>query len=255
MIYDLKKEAMYGIRSGKLVSILGGFMFFSLLTPFMLKIVLPQVLLSRGASTQDLSGLLEISQIGCLQIYLKDMFEIGTIIVSFSLCGLLAQEIRDGTLVIPLCSGKKYTIILGSKVVVFGSAVLCISLMASIASYLYSGYLYSFEINVLPVLNSAFLLGIYMIFLVLSAAMWGSILKKPIATGFMTLLTAYGLHFLGELLDIHRWLPSGLLIQAQRLTSLSDASIFATIGITSILSIFMYVITLRRLFSLEWNER
>lgn len=255
MIYDLKKEAMFGIRSGKLVAILGGFMFFSLLTPFMLKIVLPQVLLSRGATTRDLSGLLDVTQIGCLQIYLKDMFEIGTIIVSFSLCGLLAQEIRDSTLIIPLCSGKKFSSILGSKIIVFGTAVLCISLMASIASYLYSGYLYSFEIGVLPVLMSAFLQGIYMIFLVLCAAMWGSIIKKPIATGFVTLLTAYGLHFIGELLDIHEWLPSGLLIQAQRLTSLSDASIFATIGITSILSIFMYVITLRRLQSLEWNER
>lgn len=255
MIYDLKKEAMYGFRSGKFLAIMGGFMFFSLLTPFILKVVLPQVLLSRGASTQDLSGLLEITQMGCIQIYLKDMFEIGTIIVSFSLCGLLAQEIRDGTLIIPLCSGRKYACILGSKVVVFGLGVFSISLLAAIANYLYSGYLYSFEIGASSVLIAGFLQGIYMVFLVLCVVMWGSIIKKPVATGFLTLLTAFGMHFIGELLGIHKWLPSGLLLQAQRLNPLSDISVFTTLSVTAILSIIMFVVTLKRLNRLEWNER
>ncbi|NLT48386.1 MAG: hypothetical protein GXX92_08225, partial [Clostridiales bacterium] len=85
--------------------------------------------------------------------------------------------------------------------------------------------------------------------------MWGSVLKRPIATGFLTLVTAFGLHFTGGLLGIHEWLPSGVLLQAQQLTEATDQSLITSLAITTLLSAVMFAVALWRMKNMEWNER
>lgn len=254
MMQDIRKEIKYGLRSGKLLILLASFLCFALLTPVMLKVVLPEILQSQGASPQDLSGIMGMTQTGCIQIYMNDVFEIGTIIVAFTLCGLLAQEIRDNTLVLPLCSGKRFVYILSGKLLVFGLALTVIPMLALIVDYLYAGMLFTFEVEILPILLAGILQGMYMVFLLACIMIWGAVFKKPIPAGFLTLATAFGLHFVGSLLGIHAWLPSGLLIQAQHLTEAPESSVILTLGITIILIIVMFALTLMRLKKIEWNE-
>lgn len=255
MMHNVDKEIKYGFRSGKLLILLASFLFFALLTPLMLKFVLPGILQSQGASPQDLSGIMGMTQISCIQIYMNDIFEMGTIIVAFTLCGLLAQEIRDNTLVLPLCSGKHFTSIIGGKLLVFGFALSLIPLLALIVDYMYAGLLFSYELEIFPILRAGILQGLYMVFLLACIIMWGAVQKKPIAAGFLTLATAFGLHFIGSLLGIHAWLPSGLLVQAQHLTEAPESSLILTVTITIVLIIAMFALTLMRLKSIEWNER
>jgi hypothetical protein len=221
----------------------------------MLKVVLPQILQSQGASPQDLSGIMGMTQTACIQIYMNDVFEIGTIIIAFTLCGLLAQEIRDNTLVLPLCSGKCFGSIVGAKLLVFGLALLMIPLLALTVDYLYAGMLFSFEVELLSILRAGILQGIYMVFLLACIILWGAVLKKPVSAGFLTLATAFGLHFAGGLLGIHAWLPSGLLVQAQRLNEAPEPSLVVTLVVTVALSLSMFALSLMRLKSIEWNER
>lgn len=255
MMQNVGKEIKYGFRSGKMLILLASFLFFALLTPLMLKFVLPGILQSQGASTQDLSGIMGMTQTSCIQIYMNDVFEMGTIIIAFTLCGLLAQEIRDNTLVLPLCSGKHFGSIIGEKLLVFGFALALIPLLALIVNYLYAGLLFSYELEIFPILRAGILQGLYMVFLLACIIMWGAVLKKPISAGFLTLATAFGLHFIGSLLGIHAWLPSGLLVQAQHLTEAPASSLILTLIITIILIIAMVALTLMRLKSIEWNER
>lgn len=255
MIQDVRKEIRFGIRSGKLLVLVAGFLFFALLTPVMLKFILPQILQSQGASAKDLAGIMGMTQTACIQIYMNDVFEIGTIIVAFTLCGLLAQEIRSNTLVLPLCSGRRFTRIVGTKLLVFGVALAIIPVLALIANYVYAGMLFSFEVNLFSVLRAGILQGLYMVFLLVCLIMWGAFLKKPIPAGFLTLATAYGLHVAGGLLNVHAWLPSGLLVQAQRLAEPPEPSLAKTLLITVIIGGIMVVFTLMRLKKLEWNER
>lgn len=257
MIQEIRKELRFGIRSGKLLILTAGFLFFALLTPVMLKYVLPAILGSRfaGSAPQELSGLLDMTQTGCMQSYMGDIFEMGVIIITFTLCGLMAQEIRDNTPVLPLCADRRFGGIIGGKLVVFGAALILIPILSLVVNFVYSGMLFSYEVKVLPMLRGGLLQGVYMVFLLACLVMWGTFLKKPIPAGFLTLATAFGLHFAGGLLDIQTWLPSGLLLEAQRLVDMPAQSLPRTVCITLALVGSMIALTLIRLRKMEWNER
>lgn len=255
----IKKELLYALRSGRIIILLVSFLFFALLTPVMLKVVLPQVLSSQfggeAAQAQDVSGMMDMTQLGCIQSYMGDVFEIGIIIISFTLCGLLASEIQDNTLVLPLCSGKRFGRIVGAKLLVFGILLLLIPIFSLLVDYVYSGFLFEYEIGIIPILYGGLLQGIYMQFLLACLLMWGVFLRKPIPAGFLTLATAYGIHFIASLLQFQQWTPSGLLIEAQRLAPGFASPLLIPLAVT-VLTIFLMIFsTLSRLKRLEWNMR
>ncbi len=257
MIKDISKELKYGLRNSRFLILLISFLFFALLTPVMMKVVLPEVLKSQfpGMTVQQLQGMMNMTQLGSVQSYMGDIFEIGSIIVAFSLCGLMAQEIKDNTLVMPLCSGKRFGGIIGAKMLVFGFVLVLVPLITLIIDYTYAGLLFSFDIGIRPIVRGGLLQGVYMVFLLACVVMWGTLVKRPVAAGFMTLATAFGLHFVGGLLDAHEYLPSGLLNEAQKLSETPASSLSKTLFITIGIIIAFMIITLTHLRSMEWNER
>lgn len=257
MMQEINKELKFGLRNSRFLVLAIGFLFFAVLTPVMTKVVLPQVLASQfpGMTEEVMRGMVDMSQLGCLRSYMGDIFEIGSIIVAFTLCGLLAQEIKDNTLVLPLCSGKKLGNIVGAKLLVFGTALVLSLTVALIVDYVYAGLLFKFDIGLVPVLRAGILQGLYMVFLLVCVLMWGAILKSPIATGFAALVTAYGLHLVGSLLSIQEYLPSALLAEAQQLAVAASPSLWMSLLITvGIIAAFLTV-TLVRLNTMEWNQR
>src|SRR5690554_4720353 len=117
MTKDIKKEFIFGIRSSRFLIIAAAFTFLGLLTPIMLKILLPMIFSSQFPGMDDsmIEQMVDMSHRGSLQGFFNDLFEMGTLIVAFTLCGLLAQELKDNTLVIPLCSGKSFSNIVLAK--------------------------------------------------------------------------------------------------------------------------------------------
>ncbi len=258
MSANIGKEFKYGMRSSRFLILMVGFLFFAVLTPVMTKVVLPQIMQSQlaGISEQELAAMVDMSQLGCLQSYMGDVFEIGTIIVAFTLCGLLAQEIRENTLVLPLCSGKRFGSIVGAKMLVFGTALMLAPTVALIVDYLYAGLLFSFEVDIAPIIRAGLLQGTYMLFLLACLLAYGALVKKPIATGFLTIGTAFGLHFLGSWLRLHAYLPSGLLVEAQQqLHGAPSSSLPQTLLITAGIIFALVMITVQRMKTMEWNER
>lgn len=254
---EMAKEMRYGLRNGRFLILSAGFMFFAMLTPVMMKLVVPSVMQSQmpGLTPEILGQMFQMTQIQCIQSYMGDVFEIGSVIVAFTLCGLLAQEIKDNTLVLPLCSGKRLLKIAGAKLAVFGAALVVILTAALAVDYAYAGLLFSFDIGFLPILRGGLLQGVYMVFLAASLLMWGAIIKKPIAAGFVTLGTAYGASYLGSLLSISSYLPSGLLDAAMKLSIAPDPNMMRPLLITIALIIAFMGITLLRLRHMEWNQR
>lgn len=254
---ELSKEWRYALRSGQLLILCASFLFFALATPLLLKLVLPQVLSSRslGEAIPDLSGLLSLTQLDCMRTYLGDVFEIGVIIIAFTLCGLTASEIKDNTWVLPLTAGKRLATMVMAKLLVFGLALILIPLLALLADYVYSGLLCGFEIGVLPVIYSGLLQGSYMFFLLPCLLMWGALVKKPIAAGFLTLATAYGIHFISSLLGWQQWTPAGLLLAAQQLSPVATTAILLPLLATILFSLLLLAVTLMQLKRLEWNGR
>lgn len=257
MRIEIIKELRYAIRSGRILILFASFLFFALLTPVMLKVVLPMVLSGQlaGEATQGIGGLTDMTQLDCIRNYMDDVLQIGTIIIAFTLCGLTASEIRDHTWVLPLCAGKRFGLMLGAKLLVFGGLLVMIPVLALLADYGYSGLLFGFEIGVLPILYGGLLQGIYALFLLCCLIMWGVLLKRPIPAGFMTLATAFGIHFISSLLNVQSWTPSGLLVEAQKLMLSVAPSLFLPLSVTIVLMIFMMTFTLSRLRRMEWDVR
>lgn len=254
---EIIKEARYALRSGRIVILLVSFMFFALLTPVMLKVVLPMVLFNQptGEIMQGMSGLDNITQLDCIRNYMDDVLQIGTIIIAFTLCGLTASEIRENTWVLPLCAGKRYGRMIGAKLLVFGVLMVIIPTLALIADYVYSGLLFGFEIGILPILYGGLLQGVYVFFLLSCLIMWGVLLKSPIAAGFLTLATAFGIHLISSLFRVGKWTPSGLLAHANELTPRVGSSLLVPLSMTVLWIIAMTIITFAQLKHMEWNTR
>lgn len=257
MRHDIVKEIRYGVRNSRFLILMAAFAFFAVLTPVMMKVILPMMLKSQfpGMTEQTLVEMVDMTQLGCIRSYMGDVFEIGSIIVAFTLCGLIAQEIKDNTLVLPLCAGKQFDSLVGAKMIVFGTLLVLVPVLSLLINYAYAGLLFSFEIGIVPVIRGGLLQGAYLVFLLACLVMWGAILKKPIATGFASLATVYGLHFAGSAFSMNAFLPSGLLEQAQQLAVVPAASLPQTLVMTTGIILLFLAVTLFRLTHMEWNER
>lgn len=257
MINEIKKEARYAFRSGKFIIILSSFLFFAILTPIMLKSILPMILsnqLSQDGS-QDIGSIINATQISCIQSYMGDVFEIITIIIAFSLGGITASEIKNNTLIFSLCSGKSYKNIIAGKTIVFGAMFVLIPILALIVNYVYSGILFEFDINIFPIIFGGLLQSLYMLFLLTCLIMYGVISKNTISCGFLSLATVYGIHFISSLFLFQEWTPSGLLIQSQKLLPSFGVHLYIPVLITLVLIMLMLFVTINRLKHIEWNTR
>ena len=254
---DIKKEVLYSLRSSRFLIIAATFLFFGILTPVMTKFILPAIFQSQfpGVTDEMMAEMVDMSQLGSLKSFFNDMFEMGTLVIAFSLCGLLAQELKDNTLVIPLCSGKRFSRIVLSKLIVFSAALSASVIIAVSVSYLYAGALFAFDVPFLAVMKSGLLQSFYLIFILSCLLFFGSLIKKPIAAGFITLFTAFGLQAAGNLLDINSWLPSGLVAEAQTLSDTLPSNTLFTLLITAVLIAAMTGLTIIRLQTIELNER
>lgn len=257
MKQDIIKEIRFGLRNSRVLILFVGFLFFAVLTPVMMKVFMPLILKSQfpGMTEQTIAEMVEMTQIGCIRSYMGDVFEIGSIIVAFTLCGLMAQEIKDNTLVLPLCAGRQFGGIVGAKMLVFGAVLVLAPVLSLIVNYVYAGLLFAFDVGMGPVIRGGLLQGVYMVFLLSCIIMWGTIIKKPIAAGFVSLVTAFGLHFAGSAFSISAYLPSGLLDEAQQLAVIPPSSLVQSLCMTAGIIILFAAATVLRLKHMEWNER
>ena len=235
MLSTLKKDIKDGIRNYRFLIIFAGFMFFALLTPIMNKMILPGLLKSQfpGMDEVTMNSMLVNTQIENIRGYMGDIFEIGMIIVSFTLCGAIAMELREYTMILPVCSGKKYSEIILSKMLVFGISLIAVTTVSILSNYIYSGILFGFEVNgVVPVLKAGVLQGLYMVFILSVLVFLGTLLRNQIVVGLLTLIFAYVSRVLSNILDVNRFSPSGLLIEAEKLTKGSDMDMYLCTAIT-----------------------
>jgi len=252
----LKKEFLYGVRNSKVLIIAVTYFFFAFSIPIMIKVLLPYILKSQfpGMSESDIALMIDISQMGSMTTYMSNLFEVGIIVISLTLSGLMATEIKDNTLVLPICSGRKFESILYSKMIVFGLILVITSLTSMLVTYGYSGLIFGYEISLLSVIKSSLLDGLYMLFVLSLILVFGTFIKKPIATGLLTIGTVYFFSLIGGLLKINKYLPSGLNSEANQFRALVDSNTILPVIITLAIIVFIQFLTLFRLKTMEWNS-
>lgn len=254
---EVIKEIKVGIRSGRFLILLASLLFYALLTPILLTTVLPKILASQfeGPEAEALLAALGTDQTAIMGSYVGDVYEIGTILVTFVLCGLIAQEIKENTLVLPLCAGSRFHHIIGSKALVYSIFLMAAAILSLLADYLYSGLLLSFDVDIALVFGGAGLMGLYLSYLVVCVMMWGAVVKSPVGAGFLTLGTTFGMHFVAGLFQKGNWVPSGLISAAADFSGKESGNLMAAIAVTLLMMGAMLAITQIRLRTLEWNGR
>ena len=256
MFKELKKEWIYASRSGRLFILLMSFIFLAVLTPIMLKVLIPEIFRMQfpNLPMEEINRMINASQLTAIQGFMSDLFELGMIIVVFTLCTIMAQEIRDNTLVFPIVSGKKFANIIGSKVILFGVMLGMLVTVSILICYAYAGVLFEFEVPLQEVLYAGLLQGIYFLFILSNLILWGALLKRALPTGFITLVIAYLMQAVGGLLKIHAYLPSGLIEFSSKLQFQSQ-DIITSVSITMFLIVIMMIITHAAMKKMEYNIR
>lgn len=254
----IKKEFIDGKRNFKFLVIFAGFLFFAIFDPIMNKFVLPQMLKSQfpGITPELMNEMVDMTQRGSLRAYIGDVYQIGLLILVFTLCGLMAKEIKEKTLIMPICSGIKYKNIILSKLIVFGSVAFIAVLISTCVNYLYSSFLFGFDLpSIKPVIKAGVLQGLYMIFVISILIFIGTITRKSIVTGISTLFLVYITGFIGSGLNIGRFLPSGLIDEAQLLISTWSFQIYESIIVTVGCIIIFTIMSIIFLKTMELTER
>lgn len=250
----LHKEMLEGIRNYRFLILLSGCLFFAILDPVMSKFFLPEILGSQfpNMPSEVLQGMLDTTQTGNMRTYLGNLFQLGTLVVAFALSGLTAQELSDKTLVFPVCSGKRFEWLLLGKLMVYGPYLLLVTTVSTMINYVYTGVLFGFELpSVMPALRAGLLYGGWMAYILALLLVVGVLVKKPVGVGVVVLILAFGTRIVGNLFKADRWLPSGLVVEADLLaavpTGMWGGALITTVALVSILTL----LTVLRLEKME----
>ena len=250
----IKAEILSGLRNYRFLIVAASFLFFAVMTPVMTKLVLPGVLRSAypDIAPEVMEAMFSMTHAESIRSYLSDIFQIGTLIVAFVFSGIIAQELSERTLILPVCTGKRYGEIVVAKILVNGTILMLTTTAAAMANYYYSGLMFGFTMtSISAVLRAGLLQGLYMVFVLSMLMLVGAVVRKHIATGLLTLIPAYGIGVIGSLLRIDRFLPSGLMTEAQMLALLPSTAMLQSVICTVAVIVVTVAFTTLRLGNME----
>lgn len=237
------KEIKESIRNHKYLILAVGFIFWALLDPLMLKL-LPLIL--KTNLPVDLTSLISnITRDNAFQSLLKNLFQIGTLFVVFSLMGILSNEISNKNLVFPYSRGLKPAGMVIAKYIHYLITISLFILIAFLTNYLYiirlfSGGLLSISI----VLKSSLLYILYYAVLLSFLLYLSSLFKRSIIPGIITLVFAYSLSILNQFKTIRSYFPNYLFLKAADIENIFDSSLIPTVIISFCIIILLVYLSI-----------
>ena len=246
----VKKEFIEGIRTHKFLILAIGALFFAVADPIVLKLM-PEILKNQLQGI-DISSMIELNQKTVMENYAKDLNQIFTLIIAFTLMGIVSGERSNKTLTIPVSMGCSVKSILTGKMIVYGSYISVLTVMGMLIAYYYSGII--FEPGVITfkaVLKSGVLFGLFFVFVISVLIFLSSALKKPFIAGILTLLTVYLMPLLDTFFSIGKYLPVSLIVKADEFNTSLSSEVFVSIAITIGLIVIFQVFSVIKLESTE----
>ena len=250
----LKKEFLDALRNYRFLILAAGVLFFAIFDPIMSKLVLPELLKSQfpNMPMEVMNEMLMTTQAANIRSYMSNVYQLSTIIITFTLSGLLAAEISERTLILPVSTGKRYEEILVGKILIYGTFLLLVTTICAWINYAYAGVLFGFSLpSAVPALRAGLLQGVHMLFVLALLIFIGALVRKPIAAGLLTLLTVFITRAVGGMLHLHRYLPSGLLVEAEMLAATPSPMLWGSLSATLALIVVLLCLSMIRLANLE----
>ena len=241
-----KKEMMESSRQYKYIILAVGIIAFAILDPFMLKL-LPKILEKQLQG--DLSSLFIATPKSAINNYIKDLFQIGTLFIIFTLANTLNDEINGEKLVFPYSKGSSPRGIVLAKIIHYTIMVIIFTFIGFLACYYYAGMLFQGEkVSLSRVMNSSILMSVYYVFNITLVTLFSSFVKKNVVAGFITLMITFLSALLVNFNYIGKFMPYKL-VQGANLFTLENY--FCTIVFSIVCSILFIIFTIFRMNKVE----
>lgn len=209
-----KKEVMESIRNYKYLVLCMGLLTFAVLDPIMLKL-LPDLL--KNQIPIDLGALFKIDRTYAVTNYIKDLYQIGLLVVVFTFSGTLGEEIWGHKLVFPYSRGASPSGMVLAKFFHHVTAIVIIVFAGFLTNYYYDCLLFSGgDINISKVLTAASLISAYYIFSISLLLLLSSLIKKSVFSGILVLVICYLLATLNFVDKIKDFSPYILISSANK---------------------------------------
>lgn len=241
-----KKEIMESKRQYRYLVLAVGVLLFAILDPLMLK-ALP--LLMKNQLPVDLGALMVITPKSAVMSYIKDLFQVGSIFIVFTLGGTLCEEIKSQKLVFPYSLGGSPAGITIAKIFHYSITIIALIFLGFMISYYYGGILFTGESAVFSdVMISAFLMSVYFLFNITFTIFLSSLVRKGIAAGFISLALSYIMSSLSSIEGLGRFIPYKL-VEGANAFSLEGMTL--TIILVLLLCIIFSALTVYRMEKVE----
>lgn len=241
-----KKEIMESKRQYKYVILAVGIIAFAILDPFMLKL-LPKILEQQLKG--DLGSLFVATPKTAINSYIKNLFQIGTLFIIFTLGSDLNEEINDEKLVFPYSKGSVPAGIVLAKITHYTIVVTILTFIGFLICSYYVSVLFQGEKLALSgILSSALLMSIYYFFNITLVTLFSSLVKKGVTAGFITLIITFLSVTIVNLNTIGNFVPYKL-VQGANLFTLENY--LSTMFFSVICSIIFIIITIIKMNKVE----
>lgn len=241
-----KKEIIESIRNYKYLVLAIGLLVFAVLDPIMLK-MLPSILKSQIPI--DLGNLFKIDRVYGITNYIKDLYQIGLLVVVFTFSGTLGEEIWGHKLVFPYSRGASPKAMVLAKFFHHILAIIILVFLGFIINYYYVSVLFTGgDININKILTSAALISAYYAFSISLLLYLSSLFKKSVFSGILVLFICYLLGTLSFVDKIKEFSPYVLITCANKLSFQGSIKGLVT---TFVISLIFIMLTMYRLKKAE----
>lgn len=245
-----KKEILESVRGNKYLILFVGTIFWALLDPLMLKL-LP--LLLKNYLPADLTDLFStFTRDTAFQTFIKDLFQIGTIIIALTLMGLLSNEVYLKKLVFPYSRGANPAGVVLAKYIHYTITISLFILIAFLTNYFYINRLFTGGILSIEIVLKSSLLYIlyYSVFLSILICL-SSLFRRGLIAGITVLVLGYSLSIFNQFEAIRAYLPNYLLFKANEIGHIFDNSLIPTVIVSFSLIILLVFFSILRMKKID----
>ena len=176
-------------RQYKYIILAVGIIAFAILDPFMLKL-LPKILEKQLQG--NLSSFFVVTPKGAINNYIKDLFQIGTLFITFTLASTLNDEINEEKFVFPYSKGSKPIGIVLAKIIHYTIVVIILTFIGFLTCAYYGSILFQGEkVALSGIMNSVLLMSVYYFFNITLVTLFSSVMKKGVTAGFITVMITF----------------------------------------------------------------
>ncbi len=246
-----KKEMIEGSRSYKFLILAIGILFFAVLDPVTMKLL--PVILKGQFGALDFGSLIDISQRGVMASHVKNLFQLSTLVICFTLMGIIASEKTEKTLTIPVSMGGKLSAVIIGKWLLYTVYLSIIVILGMTFTYFYAGTLFKFDFaNIYLVLKAGLIYSLFYSYVLSALIMLSSLFRNSFISGITVLVTTYTMSGLGFLFPkISKFLPVNILDTANKFSDLNASDFYVSLLFTFLFIFLFLFVSIRKLSSDE----